>query len=386
MYTLGTMATRADSGEGSCRKIQSGKLSGKWRVQYRLRKPDGSQKRVSRVFGTQKEGLEFLRSLRKDGSPAAHQITHDLTLGDWLEWLFKNDWSESLDPKTVRDRKARYEKYAKIRWADVPLTRIDPVEVKSFYTHLRESGVGQHTIIALRVLLVRAFNQAITPYGRVPHFWRNPFALELKTPPRRVAVALTPKEAKKALGSKELDDKRRAMLGVFLLAGLRLGEQMALTVGQINFKENTILIDRAVKLTEKSAQTVGLPKGGKVRLAVMCDNLAKLLKPLCEGKSAEVYLWSGVEENKPQMKARTYARWRRIRKEAGLPEDMSPHDCRLTHINWIEKLCPDVSGTTLKEHVGHAASGVTEINYTRPLAMSQSILRSSLDALFDAKK
>lgn len=161
---------------------------------------------------------------------------------------------------------------------------------------------------------------------------------------------------------------------------------MALTVGQINFEENTILIDRAVKLTEKSAQAVGLPKGDKVRLAVMCHTLAKLLKPLCEGKSAETYLWSGVEENKPQMKARTYARWRRIRKEAGLPEDMSPHDCRLTHINWIEKLCPDVSGTTLKEHVGHAASGVTEINYTRPLAMSQSILRSSLDALFTDKK
>lgn len=111
-------------------------------MQYRLRKPDGSQKRVSRVFSTQKEGLEFLRSLRKDGSPVAHQITHDLTFGDWLDWLIKNDWSESLDPKTVRDRKTRYEKYAKARWADVPLTRIDPVEVKSFYTHLRETGVG----------------------------------------------------------------------------------------------------------------------------------------------------------------------------------------------------------------------------------------------------
>lgn len=381
------MATRADSGEGSCRKIQSGKLSGKWRVQYRLRKPDGSQKRVSRVFSTQKEGLEFLRSLRKDGSPAAHQITHDLTFGDWLDWLIKNDWSESLDPKTVRDRKTRYEKYAKARWADVPLTRIDPVEVKSFYTHLREAGVGQHTIIALRVLMVRAFNQAIAPYGRVPHFWRNPFALELKTPPRRVAVALTPKEAKKALASKDLDDKRRAMLGVYLLAGLRLGEQMALTVGQINFKEKTILVDRAVKLTEKSAQTVGLPKGDKVRIAVLCDTLAAILRPLCDGRSEGEYLWSTVEENKPRMKALTYATWRRLRKEAGLPEDMSPHDCRLTHINWIEKLCPDVSTTTLKEHVGHAGVGVTEVNYTRPLAMSQSILRTALDALFvDGKK
>ncbi len=53
---------------------------------------------------------------------------------------------------------------------------------------------------------------------------------------------------------------------------------------------------------------------------------------------------------------------------------MSPHDCRLSHINWIEKLMPDVSPTTLKEHVGHAAVGVTEVNYTRPLTSAQEVL------------
>jgi hypothetical protein len=60
---------------------------------------------------------------------------------------------------------------------------------------------------------------------------------------------------------------------------------------------------------------------------------------------------------------------------------MSPHDCRLSHINWIEKLCPEVSATTLKEHVGHAADGVTEVNYTRPITPSQALLRESLDRL-----
>lgn len=376
------MATRADSGDGSCRKILNGKLQGKWRVQYRLKKPDGTEKRISRVFPTQREGKDFLKSLRDENNPLVHQITTELTFGEWIEWLFKNDWSESLDPKTLRDRKARYEKYAKARWATVPLTKIDPVEVKAFYTQLRNIEVGQHTIIALKVLLVRAFNQAITPYQRVPHFWRNPFTLDLKTPPRREAVALSPKEAKKALQSKNLDDRHRGMLAVFLLAGLRLGEQMALTVGQIDYKNGTILVDRAVKLDENSKQMVGLPKGDKRRVAAMCDVLAGYLKPLTDGKPADEYLWSNMDENKPRTKMRTYAMWRRLRKEGGLPEDMSPHDCRLTHINWIEKLCPEVSATTLKEHVGHAAAGVTEVNYTRPIAMAQAILRNSLDSLF----
>jgi len=203
----------------------------------------------------------------------------------------------------------------------------------------------------------------------------------MPTPERREAVALSPEEAKKALASKKLDDSRRAMLGVFLLAGLRLGEQMALTRGQLRMDAGLILIDRAVKLDAKSSQSVGLPKGDKVRTAVMCDTLKRLLEPVIEGLSEDELIWPQASENKPRMKALVYATWRRIRKEAGLPDDMSPHDCRLTHINWIEKLCPEVSPTTLKEHVGHSADGVTEVSYTRPISPSQGALRCALDSL-----
>lgn len=203
----------------------------------------------------------------------------------------------------------------------------------------------------------------------------------MPTPERREAVALSPEQARKALASKKLDDSRRAMLGVFLLAGLRLGEQMALTRGQLRMEEGLILVDRAVKLDAKSSQSIGLPKGDKVRTAVMCNTLKRLLGPVIEGLSEDELLWPQASENKPRMKALVYATWRRIRKEAGLPEDMSPHDCRLTHINWIEKLCPEVSPTTLKEHVGHSADGVTEVNYTRPITSAQEKVRSSLDLL-----
>jgi integrase len=74
-----------------------------------------------------------------------------------------------------------------------------------------------------------------------------------------------------------------------------------------------------------------------------------------------------------------YATWRTILKDGGLPAEMTPHDCRLTHINWIEKLMPEVSATTLKEHVGHAGEGVTQVNYTRPITSSQKILRDGIE-------
>ncbi|MBS1702936.1 MAG: hypothetical protein JST12_14825 [Armatimonadetes bacterium] len=81
------------------------------------------------------------------------------------------------------------------------------------------------------------------------------------------------------------------------------------------------------------------------------------------------------------MKKQVYEIWKTILTDAELPSDMSPHDCRLTHINIVEKLMPEVSTTTWKEHVGHAASGVSEIHYTRPLTPAQAILRDSLDRI-----
>lgn len=375
------MATRADHGEGSCRPINTGKLAGKWRVQYVLEDTTGVKKRISRVFPTQREGKDFLRSLKRSDEVAAIHKVQPMTFGEWFVWLAENDWKDSLDPKTLRDRVSRYKKYAAPRWAGVPLTKIDPLDVRVFYQKLKDDGVGEHTRIALKAGLVRAFNQAITPYRRVPHFWSNPFCLDMPTPERREAVALSPEQARKALASKKLDESRRAMLGVFLLAGLRLGEQMALTRGQLRMEEGLILVDRAVKLGAKSSQSVGLPKGDKVRTAVMCEALKRLLEPLIAGLGDDDLLWPQATENKPRMKALVYATWRRIRKEAGLPDDMSPHDCRLTHINWIVKLCPEVSQTTLKEHVGHSADGVTEVNYTRPLSNAQRMMALRINSL-----
>jgi integrase len=376
------MAARADNGDGSCRQVKTGRHAGKWRVQFTLVEPSGVKKRLSKIFGAQREGKDFLRSLKREDDRLAYQKAKEITFGEWFGWLAENDWPDTIDEKTIRDRKARFKKYAEPRWGGVQLSKIDPLDVKAFYQSLKDEGVGDHTRIALKTNLVRAFNQAISPYRRVPHFWGNPFCLDMPVPPRREGVALTPQEAKKALNSKKLDPTQRAMLGVFLLAGLRLGEQMALTVGQVRLNERLIVIDQAVKLSKESRQSIGLPKGDKRRTVVLCDTLMTILKPILELKGEDDFIWSAATENKPRMKTLVYATWRTVRKDGGLPEDMSPHDCRLTHINWIEKLLPEVSPTTLKEHVGHSAQGVTEVNYTRPITPSQDLLRKGLDLLF----
>ena len=262
----------------------------------------------------------------------------------------------------------------------MPLAKIDPLTVRAFYKHLRENGATDSIVVSVKGDLVRAFNQAITPYRRVPATLANPFRLPLQQPVLREAVALTPEEATKALRLGRLDPSRRAMLGLFLLAGVRLGEQMAMTRRQVRFDDGLVVIDRAVQVGFGGKQTVGLPKGGKTRNAVMCPTLKALLWEHAKDLNPEDLLWPAASENKPRMKKLVYATWRTIRKDAGLPAEMSPHDCRLSFVNWVEKLMPEVSPTTIKEHVGHSSGPtVTEANYTRPLTTAQAILRDNIE-------
>ncbi len=359
----------------------SGRHLGKWRVQYAQVNELGLKRRLSRLFPTKTEAKSFLQTLRRGDEIEARQQKKELTLGAWFDWLAENEWPGELAERTLHGRIARFDRYVRKTFGEVPLQKIDPMVVHSFYRKLKDNQVGAATILEIKRDLVRVFNQAISPYRRVPMNVANPFRLKVETPARREAVALTPEQAKKALQSADLDKDRRAILALYLFAGVRLSEQMALTVDQLLFEQGLVFIDRAVKFGKGGKQTVGLPKGDKKRLAVMCPTLKAILQEAVKGKTLGQFVWPAATENKPRMKKLVYATWRTIVKDAGLPPAMTPHDGRLTHINWIEKLMPDVSPTTLKEHVGHAAEGVTQVNYTRPLSSAQKILRDNLESL-----
>lgn len=160
-------------------------------------------------------------------------------------------------------------------------------------------------------------------------------------------------------------------------------ERALLATERIGLVTSYILghFDQKTKSNTKSSQSVGLSEGDKFWTPVMCDTLKQLTKPVTVALGKDDLLWPQTSENKPLMKALVYVALRRTRKEAGLTEDTSPHDYRPTHIRWIKKRCPETPPTTLEERVGHSPNGVTDVNHTRPLALSQTRLRESLESV-----
>ena len=376
------MAGRSSNGDGSVTRIITTNGEVRWRAQVTVQDDLGRKSRVSRRFTTKTEAKEFVREAQREGRVEAARAKKELTLGEWFDWLAANDWPETLAPTTLMGRVCRFDKHVRPTWGNVALIHLDPLRIKAFYRSLATSGVSTANVQEIKRDLVRVFNLAIKPYHRVPWTCGNPFTLPVPASPPREAIALTPEEAKVALRHTDLRQQDRALLGVFVLAGLRLGEAMALTKDQVDFERGLIRVDRAVRMDWDRSQTIGLPKGGKKRVAILCPTLAGILSPLCETAGEDGLLWTAEGRPGPRLKRNVYRTWREILALTGLPSEMSPHDGRLTHVNWIEKLLPLVSPTTLKEHVGHSSGrSVTELSYTRPLPPAQDLLRDGLEGL-----
>jgi integrase len=390
---------KAIAGEGSIRKRMSGKLAGKWRVQWAYDDPITKKiVTVDRTFALQGDAANFLKDLKArvhtGQKVEAANAKRALTLSAWFDDLagtaangFQGRWHEDgMKPQTVAVKVSRYN--AHVRESDLghlPLQHLDVDKARAFFRSMKDAGKSKATIKDVQGVLVKVLNDAIDTYEKVPNL-RNPFPkVKLETPEVREAIAVTPQDAMKAIRKLE-NPEDRAFLGLFFLAGLRLSEHMALTVDQIDFKKGVIVVDRAVKFGRTGQQEIGLPKGDKTRLVAMCPTLAELLTAVTS--DSKTYVFPAATVDRPRMKKLVYATWRRIIKEAGLPSDLEPRDCRLSHNSWIEKLCTKVSISTRLEHMGHSVNrsnsehkGLTVNlrNYTRFLSGAHDILRKELE-------
>lgn len=396
--------SKSISGEGSIRKRLSGKLAGKWRVQWSYDDPMTNQLVViDRTFPTQGQASSSLKELKARVHTGQRieeaNAKRGLTLNAWFDELagnaengFSGRWSEDgMKLQTIAAKISRYN--SNVRRSDLgalPIQQLDVDRARSFFRALKEDDKSKATMKDLQAVLVKVLNDAIDTYEKFPNL-RNPFRkVKLETPEVRDAIVVAPRDAMTAIHNLQMPADR-AFLALYFLAGLRLSEHMAITSEQVDFATGVIIVDRAVKLSPTGRQDIGLPKGDKARLVAMCSTLAELLKPVATDHDG--YLFRADSADKPKMKKAVYSTWKRILKESGLPQELELRDCRLSHNSWIEKLCPKVSLSTRLEHMGHSVNRsdsehkgltVNVRNYTRFLKQGFDVLREELEHVVSA--
>jgi integrase len=406
-------------GEGSIRQIQAGREKGRWRLQW-ICVVGGQKKKVDKTFSLKAEALkwrdekkvELKTGFRKEAvrsrTAANLQSVFDEFAGKKENGYLDGKWvQDGASPLTVATAAYRWGKWVEgTDTAKVHVRSLNRDHARAHVRAMKENGAPVQTIVDVTGVLKKVVNGAIrerpdcrdllNPFVGLSIESNHEKALRLKARGEKEAaeggklVTLAPLAAATAIRQAE-SLSHKALLGVHLLSGLRLGEQMALCAEQVDFARSVIVVDRAVHLTPTGGQYVGLPKGNKIRLVAMCPTLAAILKAHIETlPPGRQHLFGADREDKPRMKDKTYDLWREAVGSAQLPPALVPKGCRVSHNNWIEKLMPKVSLSTRLEHLGHSLAGsegapkgssVNIRNYTAHIPEAYAVLRKEMERL-----
>lgn len=216
---------------------------------YRVRWREGgrgSRERV-RVFDRREDAERFETEVRrrKQLGELASADTGRETLDEWAREWFRTYARPHLARTTVVYYAHAWDKYVLPRLGDYELRRITPQVVAGFAEELRRAGVGEPTVRKVLSLLQSALQRAVV-LGRIRS---NPVAVIRKPSQRRRRVVrpLAP-EAVERLRRKMPIDRDAVLVSVLAYAGLRPGEALALTWGDVG--DRTILVERSLALGE----------------------------------------------------------------------------------------------------------------------------------------
>jgi integrase len=170
-------------------------------------------------------------------------------------------------------------------------------------------------------------------------------------------------------------------------AGLRIGEALVLKIGDIDFVERLINVERAIAKGE-----IGLPKHGLTRQVDMSQQLAKILGQLVLDRKEELLrmgmsvddlpnLWLFQNEaGKPMDYSKVRKVFARLLGKAGLAQ-RNPHFLRHTFASLL--LQQGESPVYVKEQLGHSSIDITVDTYGHLIPGGN---RAAVDRLDDGNK
>ena len=226
---------------------------------------------------------------------------------------------------------------------------------------LRGGGLSAKSVRDIGVLIKAALRLASAEY----HFYCDALNAKLPAAKQRKIEPFSLGELAQ-LGKALLPSGNHKDVGILLSAngGLRLGEVCALRVSDIDFRDGTVSIERAVQRVrqdEKTKLIIQTPKSEKsVRVIPLPNDMMAYLKKAVSGLSQNAYILTG-RTDKP-MEPRTYQYYfESVLRRCGIRK-RSYHTLRHTFATLALQNGVDVK--TVSSMLGHFDAGFTLRTYT----------------------
>jgi integrase len=170
---------------------------------------------------------------------------------------------------------------------------------------------------------------------------------------------------------------------VLLLArtGLRLGEALALQVGDIQLDTRTIHVRRTWGSRRRAhgPARFNVPKGGAVRTVDMSKQLTAAMKVyLADRADPEAWVFAGREPGEPYHPVSFLFAWRRLLARAGVPY-RKPHTLRHTYASLLIQNGEGLA--YVRDQLGHSSIKITVDTYGHLIPGMNHAAVDRLDAL-----
>jgi integrase len=173
------------------------------------------------------------------------RVTFAAYAADWVD-TFAGRSSRGIRPETRADYKRNLERNGTPFFGRMRLSEIEPRDVRRFVASMQARGVSPNTVrlavSPVRVLLATAVEDGLIRSNPCAVIRLATGRADLEGDESGGARALTPAEYARLL--EKLPEERRLLVRVLAETGLRIGELLALTWGDVDLGQNRIHVRR----------------------------------------------------------------------------------------------------------------------------------------------
>lgn len=371
--------------------IRNGKEYTYWEAQITTGHDPITGKRIRKTFSgnTQKAVRMQLQEASLAIQKSEYKVYSEMPLSNWLDM-----WLSDFCPKIKYQTRKHYESQCRVHikpyLGSIPLCDLTSIQIQKFYTHLSNAGhtikkkgkngkteitakpLSPKSIKNIHSILSKALNTAVKN-GLIKF---NPSAnTEHPKVPKTIIYPLSDDEIKtlfSVLESEEFSD----LYKFIIFTGLRKNEALGLTWTSINFKTNTIVIDKQLirRPVKDGGYTIASIKSDRVRDIVVSPYVMSILLNIKDSqdqlKESNSEIWSFLKDDdgkeydlvftdqsgSPLNPKRVYLHYNKLAKKMGF-DATRVHDLRHTFAMLSLQNGDDYK--TLQENLGHASASFT---------------------------
>jgi len=346
-------------------KAEKDPKTGKWLIQYRYTDWQGKRRKsTKRGFATKREAEEWLRNFRMTKS-----LDFNMKFKDFIE-LYCEDMGTRLREHTMRTKRYIIDLKIMPYFGEKSVNEIKATDIRQWQNKLISQGYSPTYLKTINNQLCAIFNYAVKYYDLAS----NPCtkAGSIGKSKAEEMNFWTKQEFMKFVD--ELMDKRMSYLAFMILywTGIRIGELLALTPGDIDLEKHTISITKSYQRLGKK-DVVTEPKTPKSRRVI---HIPEFLVADIQDYISSVYEIKDTDRLFPFTKYFLEHEMKRGVKASGVKK-IRIHDLRHSHASLLVEL--GFSPLEIAERLGHEKIETTLNTYSHLYPNKQQRLADRLE-------